>query len=228
LPVRWLGEVKNQPEAAVIPASMQARKSAAVSTLKAMPMPIERVRAASSLSWASVKRWASKPMKRHWHADRHRLRCLRIKVQAERRLPGLQRGDQVRSLLAEQRCRRQFDGRVPESTSRAGWHHSWLWPQLMNTGFSSRWPDVGQRVEGAHCIRHAPWFPRWSVSRVAMIRLWRLTSGWRDMKTSFIGATLVRKNHSIVEAARFALIASRVSAAKSKESAKNSSGGNWQ
>jgi hypothetical protein len=41
-----------------------------------------------------------------WHADRQRLRCLRIKMQAQRRLPGLQRGDQVGPCGAEQRCRR--------------------------------------------------------------------------------------------------------------------------
>jgi len=180
-----LGEVKNQPAAAVIPASMQARKSSGVSTLKAMPIPSERVRAASSLSWDGVKRCASKPIKRYGRPIvkacaacgskcKHTVGC-QVSSAAIRSGPcGLSR-------VAAENSRVAFSG-VVQSSRLA----SQLLPQLMNTGF----PPGGQtsasalRALTASCM--LPPLPRCSVRRVAMIRLWRLTSAWRDMNTSFI------------------------------------------
>jgi hypothetical protein len=46
------------------------------------------------------------------HTGCHRLRRLGVKVQAERRLPGLQRRDQIWALLADQTGCRQFEGGV--------------------------------------------------------------------------------------------------------------------
>jgi hypothetical protein len=139
-----LGEVKNQPAAAVIPASRQARKSSGVSTLNAMPMPIERVRAASSLSWASVKRCASKPIKRNGTPIvRAGAACgskCRQTVGCQVCSAAIRSGPCGLSSVAAGNSMVAFSG-VDQSSRRA----SQLLPQLMNTGL----PPGGQTPASA-------------------------------------------------------------------------------
>jgi len=121
-----------------------------------------------------------------WQSERQRLRRLRVEMQADRRLPGLDGGDQVRTVLAEQACRRQLDrcvlGRRP--VEQAGVDGgSWA---IDEQRFAARRPDAGEQTLASEssaitAAGMSPSAARCSSRRVAMIRLCRLTSGWRDI-----------------------------------------------
>jgi hypothetical protein len=79
-------------------------------------------------------------------------------MQADRRLPGLQCGDQIGAVLIKQRCSRQFDGRIfgGRPVEQAG--VTWGPAAADEYRFFPLWPDACQRAEGVYRIRHAPAF----------------------------------------------------------------------